>query len=262
MISKIAKIPAMANLYRTIAPYVLRSKIVDCGSFKMKLVANGKVSDIATVVMMNGYYERATTTVFKRILKYGDTVVDVGANTGYFSLLSSYLVGPAAGRVFSFEPEPNNMETLRQNINLNGFINIYPYQMALSNHTGKVVLHTSSGDSRNSLIKSKYHVGSIPVNVDKLSNILSFKPKLIKVDTEGNELAVLKGALVGDYLIVEIGLEDTEVDQLWDFVHSIGMRRFLIIDDYHDTIDFCDNLESLKKSCNNPSQYVNLLCKR
>jgi FkbM family methyltransferase len=268
MISKIAKIPTVANLYRVVAPYILHSKTIDCGSFKMKLVANRKVSDIATVFMMNGYYERATSRFFKECLSPGSQMVDIGANAGYFSLLASSIVGPL-GKVFAVEPEYGNVTALRQNILLNKFANIQIYPIAAGSHcNSSAKLHLSNGDSRHSLVESKYHKISIPVCEDKLDNILKDVGwiTLIKIDTEGTELQVLMGAVEtvkkAKFLVIEFGREDDRIEDLWDYINTLGIKDFWIINDFNNTIVRCYGFKEIKQACQNPSDYINLICMR
>ncbi len=63
-------------------------------------------------------HEETTTNLFKKTIKKGDTIVDLGANIGYFTLLAAKLTG-REGKVYSFEPEPKNYNYLLKNIKLN-----------------------------------------------------------------------------------------------------------------------------------------------
>ena len=64
-------------------------------------VDNNKYDCVAQQLIMNGAYEPYTTSVFQRFLKPGMTVIDIGANIGYFTLLSASIVGKG-GHVFAF----------------------------------------------------------------------------------------------------------------------------------------------------------------
>ncbi len=272
----IGNIPFIRKAYQVITPYLLggKNKIINFGSFKMQITPNKHVDDVITLFIANGSYEPITTQVFKKLLVAGDVVVDAGANIGYFSLLSASIVG-TTGKVLAFEPEPNNMATLQQNIAINNFSNIYPYQYALSDHVGRDRFYISANDPAHSLVKSKLHISSIFVNVEKLDNFIpSGQVKLIKVDTEGNELSVLKGAenvikrSREINLIVEISPSRmsspaiTCINELWEYVKSLDMNNFHIINDYNKSITPCYNTIELEKASNNPDLYVNLLCTR
>ena len=85
--------------------------------------------------IINGSYESRTTEMFRKVVKKGDVVVDIGANMGYFTLLASRLVG-REGKIYAFEPEPVNYGLLVKNIGINGYKNIVPVQKAVSDRTG------------------------------------------------------------------------------------------------------------------------------
>ena len=272
----IGNIPFVSFVYRVITPYLFggKDKVINFGSFKMQITPHKRINDVLTLFMFNGKYEPITTRTFRKLLAVGDTVVDVGANIGYFSLLSASIVG-ATGQILAFEPEPNNIATLHRNIAVNGFENIYPYQYALSNHVGRDEFYISANDPAHSLVKSKLHISSIFVNVEKLDNFIpSGQVKLIKIDTEGNELSVLKSAenvikrSKEINLIVEISPSRIPnsviayINELWEYVKYLGMQNFYIINDYDETIIPCYSPAELEKASDNPSFFVNLLCTR
>ena len=264
----IGNIPVIAYIYRFLIPYLIKNKSIDCGSFQMQVIAGKKISDVTTMFMLKGKYEPTTTNIFKTLLFPGDVVVDVGANVGYFSMLARSMVG-VNGKVFAFEPEPNNLKSLHQNIRLNNFENVYPYPVALSSRKGITEFYTSVDDSRHSLVKAKYHNSTVTVTMDKLDNLGPFHINLLKVDTEGSELEVLKGAeetirkSPQINIITEVSLEGTRsVNDLWDYLKSLGMRFFYVIDDSSETVvESTDPLQVLL-ACDNPGMYVNLLCSR
>src|SRR5216683_2563800 len=65
-----------------------------------------------------GNYELDVQHALKRLLRPGDVFYDIGANAGFFSLLATKLVGPT-GRVVSFEPLPENVQSIREQMELN-----------------------------------------------------------------------------------------------------------------------------------------------
>lgn len=256
------------------------SKVLDIQGFKIKTITEGYINDIATELLFKGVHEPDTTRVFKKILRVGDIVIDVGANIGYFTVLASKLVG-WRGKIYAFEPEPNNMKALCDNIKLNNIDNVKPYCVALSNQTEETMLYTSSKESaRHSLVKTKEHNGSTTVNVVKLDDILAVdrpKVRLLKTDTEGSELAVLQGAKQtilnskNIVLIVEINFEMLEacnvsVSELIDFIaDDLGMTYFYLIDDYRDNIKllyYKIKYTNLPKPGGKAMLGYNLLCSR
>ena len=76
-------------------------------------------------------WEPYTTELFQNALKPGSTVLDIGAHHGYFSLLAARCVGPE-GRIYAFEPAPENFKILKKNIELNHLTNVFPVNKAVS----------------------------------------------------------------------------------------------------------------------------------
>ena len=66
-------------------------------------------------------FEPYTTDLFEKSVHSNATVLDIGAQFGYYTLLAARAVG-AGGTVVAFEPEPSNLALLRQNISLNPFV--------------------------------------------------------------------------------------------------------------------------------------------
>lgn len=92
---------------------------------------------ISRVILIEGAWEKYETDCFKRIVKEGMVVVDIGALFGHYSLIASKLVG-STGLIYAFEPVPKHFDFLCKNIGINGCTNIIPVQKAVSNSSGKV----------------------------------------------------------------------------------------------------------------------------
>ena len=115
---------------------------------KMYLDPTDKV--ITPTILVIGNWEPAETAWFLRIVKPGDTIVDVGANVGYYTIIGSRLVGDK-GKVYAFEPEPAKFELLEKNVRLNGLTNVVLERKALSNRKGTLKLFIADknkGDHR------------------------------------------------------------------------------------------------------------------
>jgi FkbM family methyltransferase len=125
----------------------------------------------------------------------GFFVADVGAYRGWFTAISSKIVG-SNGCVYSFEPEPCNFEILRKVILVGGLKNVNAFRLALSDNDGLEFLYLSQFPSMHSLLLERSH-RKIAVPCMKLDTIARLKgfPRLdlVKVDVEGAELKVLKG---------------------------------------------------------------------
>jgi len=149
--------------------------------------------------------EELTTQLFKQAIKDGYTVIDIGANIGYFSLLAAKLVGNR-GKVYAFEPEPRNYEAMLKNIGLNGYDNTVAVQKAVSNTAGMVKLYLANTDvgahtlrelHNHPAFKKKQHGEFIEVESVTLDEFFKDKEHridVIKMDCEGSEAAVISGA--------------------------------------------------------------------
>jgi FkbM family methyltransferase len=138
----------------------------------------------------------------RRLLRQGDTMLDIGANIGVMSLIARGLVGPA-GSVHAIEPQPHLVELLRESANRNGFENLHVHQCALGaqDQTLELAVPDYNGGAA-SLIRSlsEYkRVARIPVAVKHTSTFLDSlnlgRIRLMKIDVEGFEPQVIAGGL-------------------------------------------------------------------
>ena len=135
--------------------------------------------------------------------KGGDTVVDVGAHAGHYTLLSSKRVG-ANGKVITIEADPSNFEILNRNIKLNGLTNVIPINYAVYSKQTKLKLYLPVEESGFSIYntiminRAKIDEKFIEVNANTLDYLLQQNgirdANWIKIDVEGAEFEVLKGA--------------------------------------------------------------------
>jgi FkbM family methyltransferase len=84
---------------------------------------------IARDACLIGAYEPPVTQIFTRLLRPGATVVDLGANWGYFTLMAAQLAGPG-GRVLALEPDPRMFDLLERNVRLNGLTTVDAFPLA------------------------------------------------------------------------------------------------------------------------------------
>ena len=87
--------------------------------FSIELNAND-ITGVVPGIAVDGLYELGQTEVLRKILKKNMVFIDVGANIGWYTLLSSRIIGNQ-GVVVSFEPEPNNFALLMKSKEANGF---------------------------------------------------------------------------------------------------------------------------------------------
>lgn len=131
----------------------------------------------------------------------GGVVFDVGAQQGVYAALAARRVG-ARGMVAAFEPEPGNFARLCANIKRSALANVRPLPLALSDAPGRAALHQSGfNPGGHSLVDDpvRHFTNTVEVEVATLESAAKDKklpdPDLIKIDVEGNALAVLKGGL-------------------------------------------------------------------
>lgn len=154
--------------------------------------------DVAVSGMLAlGSYEPFETKLFRNTVKTKMTVVDIGANIGFFSVISARRVGDN-GRVFSFEPEPTNYSFLKKNIEANNFSNITPIHVALSDRSGSIPLFiTKDNQGAHSLVNNRKSHTSISVQTETLDAWINQHGSpvidVIKMDIEGAEIIALEG---------------------------------------------------------------------
>ena len=124
----------------------------------------------------------------------GEVFVDVGANVGGYSVR----LGKNFRRVISVEPNPRAADALRRNVELNHLSNVQVVQKAISDTTGETIMSVpSSGKTtRSSIVEEYNHGSSFSVHTSTLDNLLGEYDRidLVKVDAEGAEVRVLRGA--------------------------------------------------------------------
>lgn len=168
---------------------------VDTESGRMLLNSNDLIQKAC---LLTNKFEPDVFNLHKKILKKGDIYLDVGANCGVFSLLASKLIG-STGKVLAIEPNPKTNVNLQHNKSLNlNANNILIYCCAVGGKEElcwlKIPPNENSGLAKITLQKTHYQ--SVIVAMFKLSKIIKKqkikKIKLLKIDTEGTELPILK----------------------------------------------------------------------
>lgn len=139
-----------------------------------------------------GTYERFVQRIFVEHVRPGSVVYDVGANAGFFTLLSSKLAGPS-GAVYAFEPMERNLRYVREHLRLNRVENVHVVPMAVSDRIGPVRFAAAHNPAMGGLAAA----GEIEVQsttLDELASTIA-PPSFIKMDIEGAEHAALSGAV-------------------------------------------------------------------
>lgn len=144
--------------------------------------------------------EPETYRFVRSVLRPGMTFVDAGANLGFYTLLAATLVGPS-GAVYSYEPTPETFERLASNVRLNGRTNVTLHHAALADRAGigRLWEMRRSNHGMNTLINGYGDGRDLgPVTTATIDESLSAsgarRVDLMKLDVEGAELAVVRGA--------------------------------------------------------------------
>jgi FkbM family methyltransferase len=149
-------------------------------------------------VHLFGAYEPEVRAEIRRILQPGDVAIDVGANVGWHALLMAQRVGPS-GRVFAFEPNPTTRDRLLAAIQANHFGQVVVDARAAADHAGRMGFTAPVAgavwDGTGRLLTERDGRTIDCVRLDDVAAERQIeRVALIKIDVEGWELSVLRGA--------------------------------------------------------------------
>ena len=149
-------------------------------------------------------YDAMQVRLFAEGLDEGDTAIDVGAHAGQYALIMAARCG-LSGHVTAFEPDPHARRKLARNIALNPAVKPPVVEaLAVSDAPGEAVLYSRGGDSQSSLARSGIgeaaaaQIETFTVPLVTLDGYIADQgltaPRWVKIDTEGAEIRILKGA--------------------------------------------------------------------
>lgn len=243
----------LSTKLRNLAPRMARylSRVVSSIPFALEVdvVRDGvryrlDLHEHAQRIMYLNLYERGLRRQMMRLLPRGGCVVDVGANVGFWAVQCAQAVGPD-GHVYAFEPNPWAIKRLLHNVRLNQRLQplgeVEVIGSAVGDREGWAELMASdlaAHASQASLyppdaVKETTTLQKVAVSVTRLDDVVKRHVHLLKIDVEGHEMAVLRGAerlfraSPPDYLVVEIHPSnlaragDTG-DGLVDRLHALG----------------------------------------
>jgi FkbM family methyltransferase len=148
---------------------------------------------------INKTREVFSTEYFQKIITEDMVIIDIGANIGYYALLESQLA--PKGHVYAIEPVPENYTLLQKNIDLNACKNISTYNFAIGNVNGllDMFVYDKCNWSSFTRIPGEHIVNVIQVPIMTLDAFIeshvNSHPCFIRMDVEGFEYEILKGAL-------------------------------------------------------------------
>lgn len=167
--------------------------------FNLKLNTSSR---LAHYVYAN-VFEEQLLDYSRSVLHEGDVFLDVGSNFGLYAVMGSLAVGKS-GKVIAFEPTPDTIKQLNENLSLNNCTNVVVEPLAIGDSMGEVEFNQSTNgmDAWNSIVKldelSESVMTTVPIttldNYIDSHNVDPGNIKLIKIDVEGWEVPVIKGA--------------------------------------------------------------------
>ena len=208
--------------------------------------------ELGRSVYYSRVYDLCLTEALWRLTKPGDFCVDIGANIGYASSIMSTRAG-VTGEVLAIEPHPRVFYRLVQNCSLWSsptLARLNCLQLGASDYVGKRLLNIPPAFKENQGMAHFYEAGEKPLISDSeievecstldhiLSKINRARVNILKVDAEGHELNVLKGAIgaIRENRIKQIIFEDSrsswrtphELSEDYAFLRNEGLTIFRI----------------------------------
>ena len=195
---------------------------------------------IGRSLALYGEYLEHEITLYRRLLREGDVAVDGGANIGCFTLFFARAVG-AKGAVYAFEPQRLIYQTLCANMALNGIPNVAAWQAGLGAEPGSMTVpfmrYDRPGNFGGVALAAEGPGDKVPITtVDALELP---RCRLIKVDVQGMESEVLRGAEATiakhrPYLYVENDIRERSpalIQQLFDLDYRLYWHRPLMFNE-------------------------------
>jgi FkbM family methyltransferase len=192
-----------------------------------------KVSPAENLSYLVGTAELHLQRAIRRYVTDGDTVYDIGANVGYVSLSLAKQVG-SSGYVAAFEPVPQNIEVLRENIRNNELTNVQVFDVAASEKQGQAIIRFAGNLAMASLVWHKGNALSTEVVVKTVAlddlveaGDLPGRPKFVKIDVEGAEgltLVGMKRTLAAAKPVVFIECSETGRETAWQLLRQLEYR--------------------------------------
>jgi FkbM family methyltransferase len=218
-----------------------------------------------------GLYDPSGMGFLLHALQPQDLLVDVGANVGAHVVLAA---GGAGANVICVEPIPSSFKRLETNIRLNGIEKVEAHLCGLSSSSG-TLRFTTDADTVNRVAESEELENTIAVPVKTLDQLIGErKPRFIKLDAQGHEVAVISG---GTKVLADSGLDavltrshrtdasfsehDVEVSErlqafgFQPFVYDPIKREFARRGGYSRTTVFARNIAELQAQCRTARRY-------
>jgi FkbM family methyltransferase len=219
-----------------------------------------------------GGYESMEMSIILKLVRETDTVVDLGANIGYFTVLFCDVA--RAGTVYAFEPSHETFGYLKKNIESNGFHNASLHETAIGDRDGEAQLFINEYNKGDNRVYPSFGAQGVSIRMSTLDSIIPTHTKVdfIKMDIQGFEVHALKGmqrTLRENhdlYMLVECwpkGLKraGNSALELIGEIESLGFS-WCMIDDEKNELRAVSKEHIVEKFPADKDDYANLLCWR
>ena len=221
-----------------------------------------------------GHYEKETMKQFVDLVKTGMTVVDVGANIGYYTLMASRLTGDR-GRVYAFEADSDAFASLQRNLTENNCQNLVPVCEAVSNEEGTALFCCPEPERAYIVTEPSAEIAQKVVPTTSLDQFFARQNwpavDVIKMDIEGEEQAALQGMkelsrrnpslkLIVEFNMGAIKRSGTNPVTVISTLRELGFTTARIIE--RGLYSFSLDSQSLPKELIQPNAMYNLLCSK
>lgn len=228
-------------------------------------------------LIMDSHYEPDETALFKEIVRSAMVIADLGAHLGYYTLLAAERVGND-GKVFAFEPDPENYALLVRNIKDNGYNhNVIAVQKAVCDKVGVAKLSGMPGQRDFSTIYGPPHFTELAtvetITLDEFFRDKEYKLDVVKMDIEGAEIPALKGMtevsqrnpylklIVECYPVVIRGTGATP-EEFFDTLWKLGFTQVYVVSQPLEALEIPRDVPHLVKKASEAPVGVNLLCEK
>jgi FkbM family methyltransferase len=250
--SENARKPAGERPQERMALYLGGRRALTRTIYGQKMFVDTGDVDLAPHLLLDGYWERHVTELFRKLVRPGMNVVEVGANVGYYTLIAAEIIGPG-GRLVAFEANPATAALCFRNLEINGLLD----QAKVVNKA----VHAISGRQKLRLLE--HHLGGTGLyatkeRADEVHDSLheieveavcldeyfaaGQRVDVMKIDAEAAEPEILRGAhrLLANnpqvVALVEYGPSELKrahgsVQSFWDEVAACGFNAFEIMPD-------------------------------
>jgi len=244
---------------------------IEYKNIKFKMILDPKNGFLDKYIYFYKIDEPKILDVFLRYIKQGDIVLDIGMNNGHHTLFISKIIGET-GKIYSFEPIKRLVSQVEESVKINGIDNIKINNFALGNKEIESLINIEENNLACASILEAEENNSIlekeKIIIKKIDSLDLPKIDFIKIDTEGYEWEVIKGAnsliekdkpiMVFEFNPMSYNLEDKNASyNFLEYLYNLGYRLYDINKSLILISDLYKFVDTFKKNTTN--QQTNIL---